>query len=463
MNNMVNLSVNTMKTNLSSTVDKTSAVKDISNDNVKTGNSIKNKKSDNSFKKVMDTKLKNNEKKPEKHDNIKEANEKEPKDLMTNDIKQKEIEPSSKEEKIESVEENTSEEQMAQANILEELLAYLLGQCDLDKVGKLVNSEETDMEQLLVLLNNENFSGNIEDFLSSLKGKDSEEVNKLLLMMTSQEENEQLLKSILDKVSVKDVFKNVLNDVSNKDVSIKDELLKGTEGSESSQGLKNFGVSAKETLLSSMETYDGTDNSESSFNKEEKLLLSLINDDKNTGKDIPKGLFSMVNGLSSRANLEQLNAVALPNIENPVINAANMPNDIIESIKFMDFNSLKELSIKIVPKELGEVFIKLTVEAGVMKANISAANKDTYSLLNANINDINQKLNEGNIKVSEVNINIYQDDTTYFSGEFQKQHESRDNNQNNNSKQGERTEAIELNESISETLNEDDSNVNILV
>ena len=97
----------------------------------------------------------------------------------------------------------------------------------------------------------------------------------------------------------------------------------------------------------------------------------------------------------------------------------------------MDINNVKDLIVKMNPKELGEVIIKITMESGIMKANISAQNKDTYNLLNVNIQDISDKLKNMEIKIHSLDINIYEDSTFFSKNSSGRNNDGR---QNNNSK-----------------------------
>ena len=121
--------------------------------------------------------------------------------------------------------------------------------------------------------------------------------------------------------------------------------------------------------------------------------------------------------------------ITAPN--NLVINKNNVEVDIIKTIKFMETSNIKDLIVKMNPKELGEITIKITMESGIMKANISAQNKDTYNLLNHNIQDINEGLKNMNIKIQSLDINIYEDSTFFNKNSSEKNNNGR---QNNNSK-----------------------------
>lgn len=97
-----------------------------------------------------------------------------------------------------------------------------------------------------------------------------------------------------------------------------------------------------------------------------------------------------------------------------VVNKVTVGDDMVKAIKYMDVNGIKDITVKIMPKELGEVVVKLTMENGEMKANITASNKEAYNLLSSNLKDIADKLQTSDIKIQNFNINIYNEDTTFF-------------------------------------------------
>lgn len=165
-----------------------------------------------------------------------------------------------------------------------------------------------------------------------------------------------------------------------------------------------------------------------SENKEEKLLNSLVkgNDD---GKNSKVNMF-MQNITRFNSEVEKLNPV-----ENVVVNRNTFNADMVKAIKYMELNNIKELTVKIYPKELGQITIKLTMDAGLMKANLSTNNKDTYNLLHANMKELNENLSNSQFKVNEVTINIYNEDTTFFKQQgFSDNQNSQGQNQNNNSR-----------------------------
>lgn len=145
---------------------------------------------------------------------------------------------------------------------------------------------------------------------------------------------------------------------------------------------------------------------------EEKVLEKILNDDNfNMDK------FSL---FQKRVDITKNMEIKL---ETRVIDARNLRADLIKSVKFMATNSMKELTVKVYPKELGAITISLTQSEGTMKATLKPTSRETYSLLMQNSDEMKKLLGDQNIKVSSIDISLYNDDTTFykeseFSNEF---------------------------------------------
>lgn len=144
-------------------------------------------------------------------------------------------------------------------------------------------------------------------------------------------------------------------------------------------------------------------NTNKTLNKDEGLLKSLTEDKEN-------------DKFSNRVNLNLMKFEGLKNdsvkfadTNIPVVRKEVLQQDIIKWVKFINTEDVKELTLKVVPRELGEIVLKVSVDSGVMKAEILANNKDTYKLLQNNMADITSKLENDSIKVQEVSVNIYSD------------------------------------------------------
>lgn len=179
---------------------------------------------------------------------------------------------------------------------------------------------------------------------------------------------------------------------------------------------ENFKAMLEESPVMGKEVY-----LKDEIKQEEVFLRGILKEDTDVPKYAAMGnkLASSVNTLSNFKDM-----VPIATDSKPVINKSNFVADIIKSVKFMELNEVKDLTVKVFPKELGEIVIKVVMDGGAMKAQLTAANKDTYNLLNSNLVELNQKLSESPIKIAEFNLNIYYGDTTFFSkdGSEQQQH-----------------------------------------
>lgn len=244
----------------------------------------------------------------------------------------------------------------------------------------------------------------------------------------------------LDEKSVVGL-KNIIKEKINTDESNSNILV----GKEIEEEVNPIPVMEEETSGNSSEW------SKESFDNEEKVLHSILNDGEDN-KVTTK--FTLMNNNISSRNIEKVDAPK-------VINRANMVEDIVKSVKYMNSNNIKELVVRINPKDLGEVAIRVIQEDGIMKANLKASSKETYSILSQNLGDIKRYLGEQNIKIQQVDISLYED-TTYFKEEFQGQAFNQERRENQSS-----NKQIEVNSSLIEEEFEENevdmlSNINML-
>ncbi len=130
-------------------------------------------------------------------------------------------------------------------------------------------------------------------------------------------------------------------------------------------------------------------------------------------------------------NINNKNTISTENpLENLNINKNSFTEDIIKSIKYMETNNVKDMTVKISPKELGNITINLVMEEGKMKAVITASNKDAYNILNSNIQDLSNKFQNSEIKIQNFSLNLYHEDTTFFKGEGKNRQDQGSSKQN---------------------------------
>jgi flagellar hook-length control protein FliK len=343
------------------------------------------------------------------------------------------------------------------------------------------NSIKNTNEQLYLLIQNIFFQNIPEDIEGLLKeGNElSKTIEELVLNIVediSKEENVDLnrinikdlgLEEKVNKEEFKENLKAFLKNPKTEGETLKEiksqisslikEEILPKEDANIKKDFNNI-VVPKENLNIKVETKkeDLNQNStEESFSKEEnseEAVLKNILGDKEDNK-FSKAV-NFMNQFNKVANVENLET---ENLENIVATKETLKTDVIKAVKYMELNNIKNLTVKINPKELGELVIRITMESGKMKANITANNKEAFNLLNANLQDITDKLQRGAVKIENFSLNLYED-TTFFSNDKEKGKEGFKGNKKNSTK----VNAIENDIIENENSKEDLSNISIL-
>ena len=191
---------------------------------------------------------------------------------------------------------------------------------------------------------------------------------------------------------------------------------------------------------------------------EEDILAKLMTMDEDTNKvkdyiveDTP--IFTEV--------LNSKNDVAsniISEVKPVAVSRETVATDVVSNVKYMVKNQVDQLTVKIYPKELGEITIKIISEDGIMKADIKSTSKETYTLLNSNMEEIKKHLSNESLIIKEVNIGLYED-TTYYSGQgFSNEFNDERNKESYLVEDNDLNIHKEENEEISEEI----SNVNLL-
>jgi flagellar hook-length control protein FliK len=325
-------------------------------------------------------------------------------------------------EELEKESKSASEDKMK--DILSELLSLLsklgIKQDNISEKGVInskVGGNETNstssnsglngiMEQIMELLNNDSVTSKLDynslNLIEKLLGNLNYNIKE-----NATESTKGNLKGIMSEIS--DLLENKQN-VGNKVLTLEDMLS------------KNYSQDNSESEDSS-----ASKNNTPTVSKEEKFLNSLVDDNKDDS-------LNKINLFASRTSAIQNQSVN--NARGLTINKATFADDLIKDVKFMNTNSLKELTVKVNPGNLGEITIKLVQEDGLIKANLKANSKETSALISQNLSDIKKQLGEQNLKIADVNIELYQDDTTFFneqsfSGQLSEE-QRRNNTRNSN-------------------------------
>lgn len=265
----------------------------------------------------------------------------------------------------------------------------------------------------------------IENFLNN----NNEKINLDLSIDINKEFDE-------DIVSKVDNLLSLIEDVDGNKIT-KNQIFE-VIGNEITKEVSFEEVSVKEDISNGIEIIKMVVNDESLFvTKNDDDILSKLLGEEITTSNLDEDTLEVKNNMNYEENgvfsdvissLENRNVFTDKFENEPVtVTKETAPVDIVNNIKYMSRNLIQQLTVKVYPKELGEVTIKLLSEEGIMRADIKATSKETYNLLNSNLEEIKKYLNNENIEIKEVNISLYNEDTTYFSGQgFQE-----DNSENN--------------------------------
>lgn len=370
-----------------------------------TSKSNSNVSSDKTFNEVL-----NSKKQSQVNDKDKKDNKKDKSSLGDSDKSSMIDKLKSKIEELkEKVKDGKCDEKKV-SDILVELLSALnnlLGQSDISEVLNNADNQNDLLGTLIEQLSSDNSDGAalLQQVLQAISNEDS----KTSLDSGVLKDMKELLQQL--SVSLNDDSNESMNKGINDIISKLDEMIQNSDnqGQERVVNPEELFKQNSSDQNSSMENDDASSGmaEKKSDSKESKFLNSLL-DDKSDAVDNKINLFAT-----------RTQSVQAPSgeVRGLTVNKATFADDLIKDVKFMSTNSIKELTVKVNPGNLGEITIKLVQEDGLMKANLKANSKETTALLSQNLAEIKKELGDQNIKIAEVNIELYNEDTTFFKNE----------------------------------------------
>lgn len=419
---------------LSSTV-KNKTSKEVSSafDNSKSNYKTSNKKDD--FKEVLNSKKSSDEKNDKitnKDDNSSEIN-----------TKLKELKDKLQELKEKSEEDSTDKDKINE--IIESLLNSLNNLLGLNTEIKDMSLETSGSDSLKVL-------NQLLELLSSENAKSSFDSESLTSM---KDLLSHLQGQLSDESKVSDKMKDGLGDIISKLTDMIDDANNNGKKVLTLEEMLNKGYSQDQSSNESENNEMFSGKKETS--KEDKFLNSLLDDNKDNSVDNKINLFA-----SRTQNVQGQNTV----VRGLTVNKATFTQDLIQDVKYMSTNNLKELTVKVNPGNLGEITIKLIQEDGLIKANLKANSKETTALLSQNLAEIKKELGDQSIKISEVNIDLYNEDTTFFKdggfGGALSQEQGRDENKSSSTGASRNSLEIQNDEDLFENNAEIDTTLDFL-
>lgn len=310
---------------------------------------------------------------------------------------------------------------------------YLSEIADLNISSELINNNNSNVLENIDL--NEETSSNIinlpiKEIVKTLNLEEdkvvtTDNIDKILTVLCDKDGNE----------IKKDKFIEVVDSSkgeSKKDTSQGVEMLKMVFNIDKSNGEQK----GEEDILAKLMTMDEDINKVEDYIVEDTPIFTEVLNSKN---DVASSLISEVKPVA--------------------VSRETVATDVVSNVKYMVKNQVEQLTVKIYPKELGEITIKIISEDGIMKADIKSTSKETYTLLNSNMEEIKKHLSNESLIIKEVNISLYED-TTYYSGQgFSNEFNDERNKENYFV---EDNDSINIHKEENEEISEEISNVNLL-
>lgn len=334
---------------------------------------------------------------------------------------------------------------------------YLSEIADLNISSELINNNNSNVLENINIL--ENVNSNVIEEISLNSGENINiDSNEETLSNTANLPLEEIVKTLNleeDKVVTKDNIDKILTVLCDKDGNEikKDKFIEVVDSSK--------GESKKDTSqgVEMLKMVFNIDKSNGEQKGEEDILAKLMTMDEDTNKvkdyiveDTP--IFTEV--------LNSKNDVAsniISEVKPVAVSRETVATDVVSNVNYMVKNQVEQVTVKIYPKELGEITIKIISEDGIMKADIKSTSKETYTLLNSNMEEIKKHLSNESLIIKEVNIGLYED-TTYYSGQGFSNEFNDERNKENYSVED--NDSINIHKEENEEISEEISNVNLL-
>lgn len=310
---------------------------------------------------------------------------------------------------------------------------------ELDSIIEKINPERLRENKIATVLNDINLNSSE---LKLINNKLAEIINRVVENVSKE---------------IKDIDKNslLIKDNSNTEIRLIEAIKKGLENNLS----KESNDSAVENLINN--NFKQIQYVEGNYlDKDKNILLKISKGHSDT--ILPnKEIDSSDNDLNILNNISNLEKSLMENIDDikPVeVRSGYIADDIGHAIRYLKNNGIEDLTLKINPKELGELTIKLIKSKGENKVIITSVSNETFKLINENIKDIENHLINLDIKLNQVSVEVKNYGYSDFSGDLNQQFNR------NTSKDGKRNTFIKE-EILEEEINKasEGTNINLLI
>ena len=370
-----------------------------------------------------------------------------------------------------------------------ELLNAEVGSSDIEEglnldLEKVENTEDELIALMASIINNLNLSHLKSDNSMDIKVLDQVVENAQAEEIISSENLSEIFSELFSETQSDEFFKNLnvnqgdvlsgleeLNvlDKDNKNNPFVELINKVYEGKLLKKDLAiedRFNINAEDGDISLVNDSDNFMEYKKSINiigmeKEDKLLQVESLKYRNIVVEEP------MNSMDSELSL--LNSIAFPSKTNSESVKENQPvlvrneflgSDVLKVVKYLNNNKIEELNVKMTPKDLGEINIKLLKSEDNNELIITLSNKKSFELIKENVSEIENHLVNMDLKIKQVIVQVKNEVQSDFSGSLNQQFNKNSSKEEKKNNFTNRNGVLEEEESIQ---GDDNSNINLLI
>lgn len=178
----------------------------------------------------------------------------------------------------------------------------------------------------------------------------------------------------------------------------------------------------------------GVESSDESIDK----LIKIIN--KNVNDDVADKLNPYTYSTDMHVD-DKISA----NVASQEVRQSHVAQDIFKSIKHMETNDVKELVLKVKPRELGEISIQLMKKGEISEVVIIVEREEIFNSTKRSLAEINAQLKDAGIKISNISVQMKSNDNNAGFNFMSNSEDRNFENQKNRSSEGKRRKVNEKN------------------
>lgn len=318
-------------------------------------------------------------------------------------------------------------------------LVSSIGNEDLGALSKLSNQIEEVINESLTEKEIQFITNKLEE--TNIKESNYTEeamLHESIIKVVNKEEN--LYKALelnslhkLNKVALKDTYMDTTEQYLELDMELlPDRSIKVVQ--DSNEEIKIIDIINEFTQYKTEETVESLDLNTS---KNIAFEFNSKTSNKNNSEDTIENQINILNNMNFNIDINE--AVNGESLQQIVINQDTIAEDIVQTVEYINNNNIEELTVKMNPKDLGEITISLLRGEAESKCIIKVKEEETLGLIKAGLEDIKQHLTSLDIPVTKIEVEMKSHNENDFSGNFNEQF-SENKNQNRKNEKGTKTE-----------------------